>query len=374
MRSARQDPEPLLLRDGQRRPLVTGARDEWGVLIKDHHEGYIRWEQFERNQKVLSENNFMLTGNTRKAGRGGHGLLTGLLRCRRCGRMLYTYYSGRGDLVRYACKGSDIVHGGQKCISFAGAKPEQRISAEILRAVEGSAIEAALQAAERAAGQKQAQMQALSLELEQARYQARLAERRYEAADPENRLVAGELEARWNAALSHVAALEATFQTVQASVDAVPIQRKHHCFGSQQTWSRYGTHRADLRIKQRILRTLIEEIVVDIDQAANQVVMLVHWSGGRHTELRISKPKTGEHNHRTALEAVEVVKQMTGLYPDDVTASTLNRLGFVTGYGNTWRKHRCVPCAPSTIFRIMTRTISVHGTHSPPNKLLSASA
>jgi hypothetical protein len=55
-------------------------------LIKDHHEGYITWEQFERNQKVLSENNFMLTGSTRKAGRGGHGLLTGLLRCRRCGR------------------------------------------------------------------------------------------------------------------------------------------------------------------------------------------------------------------------------------------------------------------------------------------------
>jgi hypothetical protein len=67
--------------------------------------------------------------------------------------------------------------------------------------------------------------------------------------------------------------------------------------------------------------------------------MLVHWSGGRHTELRVSKPKSGEHNHRTASEAVEVVKQMAGLHPDDVIASTLNRLGFVTGYGNTWRKH-----------------------------------
>ena len=84
-------------------------------------------------------------------------MLTGLLRCRGCGRMLYTYYSGRGDLVRYPCRGVNIVHGGQKCISFAGARPEQRIAAEILRAVESSAIEAALQAAERAASQKQAQ-------------------------------------------------------------------------------------------------------------------------------------------------------------------------------------------------------------------------
>jgi DNA invertase Pin-like site-specific DNA recombinase len=320
---------------GHRKPV-----DEWGVLIKDHHEGYITWEQFERNQKVLSENNFMLTGSTRKAGRGGHGLLTGLLRCRRCGRMLYTYYSGRGDLVRYACRGVNIVHAGPRCISFAGARPEQRIVGEILRAVESSAVEAALQAAERAASQKQMRMQALSLELEQARYQARLAERRYEAADPENRLVTGELEARWNVALSHVAALEASFQTVQASVDAVPIPDKASLLrlaaDLESVWNASGT---DLRIKQKIIRTVIEEVVVDIDHAANQVVMLVHWCGGRHTELRVSKPKTGEHNHRTASEAVEVVKQMAGLYPDDVIASTLNRLGFVTGYENTWRKH-----------------------------------
>jgi hypothetical protein len=97
--------------------------------------------------------------------------------------MLYTYYSGRGDLVRYMCRGLRIVHGGRSCIAFAGAKPEQRVETEVLRAVEGSAVEAALQAAERAANQEQTRMQALSLELEQARYQARLAERRYESAD-----------------------------------------------------------------------------------------------------------------------------------------------------------------------------------------------
>jgi hypothetical protein len=314
--------------------------EEWGVLIKDHHPGYITWEQFERNQKILSENNFMRTGSGRKAGRGGHGLLTGLLRCRRCGRMLYTYYTGRGDLVRYACRGLRIVQGGQSCISFGGPRPEQRVVEEILRAVEGSAIEAALRAAERAAQQKQMRLQALSLELEQTRYQARLAERRYESADPENRLVTAELEARWNAALSHVAELEAAFQTVESAVKATPIPDQPSLIrlaaDLESVWQAPAT---DLRLKQRIIRTLIEEIVVDIDQAANQVVMLIHWAGGCHTELRVTKPKTGEHNHRTAIEAVEVVKQMVGQYPDDVIASTLNRLGFSTGYGNTWKKH-----------------------------------
>jgi DNA invertase Pin-like site-specific DNA recombinase len=316
------------------------AIQEWGVLIKDHHPGYITWEQFERNQKILSENNFMRTGSSRKAGRGGHGLLTGLLRCRRCGRMLYTYYSGRGELVRYMCRGLKIVHGGQSCISFAGARPEQRVVTEILRAVEGSAVEAALQAAERAANQEQTRMQALSLELEQARYHARLAERRYESADPENRLVTGELEARWNAALRHVADLEEAYRTVESETNATPIPDQSSLMrlaaDLEPVWHAAET---DLRLKQRIIRTLIEEIVVDVDQPANQVVMLVHWSGGRHTELRITKPKTGEHGHKTAAEAVEVVKQMAGQYPDDVIASTLNRLGFATGYGNTWKKH-----------------------------------
>lgn len=96
----------------------------------------------------------------------------------------------------------------------------------------------------------------------------------------------------------------------------------------ESVWRAPGT---DLRLKQRILRTLIEEIVVDVDQPTNQVVLLIHWSGGRHTELRVTKPKTGEHGHKTAVEAVEVVKQMAGQYPDDVIASTLNRLGFSTG-------------------------------------------
>jgi excisionase family DNA binding protein len=183
-------------------------------------------------------------------------------------------------------------------------------------------------------------MQALSLELEQARYQARLAERRYESVDPENRLVTGELEARWNAALRHVADLEEAFRTVEHAVTATssPDQSLLMRLAAdlESVWHAPGT---DLRLKQRIIGTLIEEIVVDVDQAANQVVMLVHWSGGRHTELRITKPKTGEHGHKTAAEAVEVVKQMAGQYPDDVIASTLNRLGFSTGCGNTWKKH-----------------------------------
>jgi excisionase family DNA binding protein len=167
-----------------------------------------------------------------------------------------------------------------------------------------------------------------------------VAERRYESADPENRLVTGELESRWNAALRHVGDLEEALRTVESAVNETPIPDQSSLMrladDLESVWRAPGT---DLRLKQRILRTLIEEIVVDVDQPTNQVVMLAHWSGGRHTELCVTKPKTGEHGHKTAAEAVEVVKQMAGEYPDDVIASTLNRLGFSTGCGNTWKKH-----------------------------------
>jgi len=176
--------------------------ETWMVLIRDHHPGYISWEQFERNQAMLADNAHMKSRMEPKAGRGGRSLLAGLPRCRRCGRMLHVAYSGtHGEVPRYHCRGAHLNHGEAWCISFGGLRPDQAVAAEILKAVEGNAIEAALEVAARVAEQQRQRHEALSLELEQARYEAHLAARRYEAVDPDNRLVAAELEARWNASL-----------------------------------------------------------------------------------------------------------------------------------------------------------------------------
>jgi hypothetical protein len=167
--------------------------ENWTVLIRDHHSGYITWEQYERNQALLADNAHMKSRMEPKAGRGGRSLLAGLLRCRRCGRMLHVAYSGkRSEVPRYHCRGAHINHGAAWCISFGGLRPDQAIAAEILKAVEGNAVEAAVEAATRIAEQRRQQRQALALELEQAQYEARLAARRYEAVDPDNRLVAAE--------------------------------------------------------------------------------------------------------------------------------------------------------------------------------------
>jgi DNA invertase Pin-like site-specific DNA recombinase len=318
------------------------SRDTWMVLIRDHHPGYISWEQFERNQAILSDNAHMKSRMEPKAGRGGRSLLAGLLRCRRCGRMLHVAYSGtHGEVPRYHCRGAQINHGTDWCISFGGLKPDRGVAAEILKAVEGNAIEAALEVAARAAEQQSQRHRALLLELEQARYEARLAARRYEAVDPDNRLVAGELEARWNTALSTVGEVEQRLRAneLPATTSRIP-DKETLCSLAQDlpaVWNSPGT---DMRLKQRIVRILIEEIIADVDDAVSEIVLLIHWAGGRHSELRMKKNLTGRHSRCTNLETVEVLRRMSGRFPDDQIAATLNRLGLKTGTGNTWNEGR----------------------------------
>jgi hypothetical protein len=95
-----------------------------------------------------------------------------------------------------------------------------------------------------------------------------------------------------------------------------------------------------MRLKQRIVHILIEEVVADVDGSSREIVLIIHWAGGRHSELRVKKREKGKHRRCTSLEAVEVVRKMAGRFSDELIAATLNRLGLRTGVGNTWNKHR----------------------------------
>jgi len=295
------------------------------VLIRDHHPGYISWEQFERNQTMLADNAHMKTRMEPKAGRGGRSLLAGLLRCRRCGRMLHVAYSGtHGEVPRYHCRGAHINHGEAWCISFGGLRPDRAVAAEILKAVEGNAIEAALAVAARVAEQRRQRSRALSLELEQAQYEARLAARRYEAVDPDNRLVAAELEARWNAALRTIGDVEQRLRQNELPANTLRVPEKETLLSLAQdlpaVWNSPAT---DMRLKQRVVRILVEEIIADVDDVSTEIVLLIHWTGGRHSELRMKKNPTGQHSRCTSLEAIEIVRRMAGRFPDEQIATTL---------------------------------------------------
>ena len=314
-------------------------REQWTVLILDHHPGYISWEQFEQNQKALAENAHRHSRLGRQSGRGGPSLLVGLLRCRRCGRMLQVHYGHRS--IRYRCMSGNIKQGLPMCIAFGQVRVDRAVSREVLQAIQPLAIEAALEAADQVQRGQHEGTRALQLELEQARYEARLAARRYEAIDPENRLVAGELESRWNRALLRVRELEnRVSQAEQKSASAPVVSREDLLALAEDLPSVWESPSSDPSLKQKIMRILIEEIVADVDDGAQEVVLVMHWLGGRHSELRVAKGKVGEHSRCTKPEAVEIVRQMSGRYTDEQMARTLNRLRLKTGAGNSWSEAR----------------------------------
>jgi hypothetical protein len=319
---------------GHRKP-----QSEWKVLIKEHHPGYLSWDEYERNQSMIAANAHMHSGGEPKAGRGGGALVSGLLRCRRCGRMMQVFYPG--TLVRYVCNAGRSRYGEGTCISFGGLRVDAAVSKEVLEAVSGNAIQAALEAAEQMQQKRRDLRTAIELELEQARYEARLAARRYESVDPDQRLVAAELEARWNTALQKVKVLESKLLEFDHESQSVPAPSKQTLLSlAQDLPAIWNSPSTDMRLKQRIVRILIREIIADVDEKSREVVLVIHWAGGRHSELRVKKFETGRSRRCTDPQAIEVLRQMAGKFSDQQIAATMNRLRLRTGVGNSWNVMR----------------------------------
>jgi hypothetical protein len=194
-------------------------------LIVQHHEGYIDWETYEHNQRVIADDTNLRGGMARGSLRRGEALLAGLLRCGHCARKLHIAYSGsNGGTARYHCKGAAINHGSlQRCISFGSLRVDQGVVAQVLSVLRPLGIQAALRAVDQRAGDDQTKRRQIELALEQARFEAARAQRQFDAVDPGNRLVAGELERRWNERLAQVASKQAELDTEVILIDSVGV-------------------------------------------------------------------------------------------------------------------------------------------------------
>jgi hypothetical protein len=182
---------------------------------------------------------------------------------------------------------------------------------------------------------------ALRRDLEAACYAADRARRQFDAVDPANRLVADELERRWNAALEQVRSLEGRIDG-HARRDppgaTTPVDFSELAADLEAVW---GSPEGDARLKKRIVRTLIEEVIADVDASSAEVVLHIHWRGGVHTELRVPRRRRGQMTH-TSKDVVAAVRSLARLCTDDVIASVLNRNGLRTGWGNRWTRERVV--------------------------------
>lgn len=312
--------------------------EHWEVMLKEHHEGYIDWAEFERNQKQLAANTYGKADGA-KSGRGGQALLAGLLGCGRCGRRMSVSYSGRPPgLLVYRCHRDDALSGPSRCFIFGGGRVDVAVAAELLRAVSPMAIEAATEAKRRHLQMQAEQQRVVELELQQARYEASLAERRYAACDPENRLIAAQLEKSWEASLRRIEACQARLAAVQTSEEAAtPPDFAGLATDLEAAWNAPSV---SMRARQRLLRALVVEIIADVDDVAREVILTIHWRGGQHSQLRVRKRKSGEHSCRTPEEALAVMRSMAGRWSDADIAASLNRMGMTTGQGKTWTADR----------------------------------
>jgi DNA invertase Pin-like site-specific DNA recombinase len=317
---------------GHRKPI-----DTWEVFIKDHHEGYIGWAEFERNQAVLAGNAYGKVGDT-KSGRGGRALVAGLICCARCGRRLTVAYRGRSPLPVYRCDRPNLQLGQRRCFSFGGKRIDETIVAEMLRAVAPMAIEAAMEAERMLRVEDQDRRRIAEMELSQAQYDASLAERRYAACDPDNRLIAAQLEKAWEGALQRVEACRQRLDAL-STPDAGDVHPDLAGLADDLSaaWKAPAT---TMRTRQRLVRTLITEIVADVDEKAGEIVLVIHWKGGQHSALRVKKPRSGEHGCSTPEQALAVMRSMAGRWSDQDIAASLNRMGMPTGQGKTWTAHR----------------------------------
>ena len=308
--------------NGHRRPM-----EQWSVLIRDHHIGYIDWEQFERNQSMIADNAHMKSRTARKSGRGGRALLSGMVRCARCGYMMRVFYgSAAGYAHRYICRSRFLEEPDRSCVGVGGVRVDRAVSLQLLEALTPTAIEAAEEAARQFQRQRSDAQNAVAREHEEAKYEARLAARRYEAVDPDKRLVAQELEARWEAALQRVAELERRLEDLgqpSRGEDALPNVEELRSLATQlpQIWNALTT---DMSVKQRIVRILVNEVLLDVDDEGGEAVVVIHWAGGRHTELRVPRNRAPVRLAHQP-NAIEVLQKMAGRFSDAEIANTLNR-------------------------------------------------
>ena len=328
------------------------SREQWLALLPNSHEGYVSWEQFQQIQQAIAEN--VRGSGSSGAVQGGAALLAGLLRCRRCGRKLTVLYTGNHhDVLRYVCHRGWLDSGQPRCIAFGGMSVNETIAKEVLCVVQPAAVEAAILASEEEARKQDDVLDMWRRDLEAARYAAQRSQRQYDAADPQNRLVADELERRWNQALQRVQEIELRIeQHVRGQGKTTTPTREEFEDLAAKLEAVWNCPDTDIRLKKRIVRTLIHEVVVDVDPSVGEVILVVHWKGGVHTELRLPRRRRGQNSAHTSKAIIDIVRVLTRICPDEVIAGVLNRNGLLTGRGNRWtqervtslRSHHAIPC------------------------------
>ena len=291
---------------------------------------------------MLEENAAERGAARRGAVKRGPALLAGLLRCGRRGRKLHVNYSGNtGRVPRHVCGGSRLERGSAPCLSAGGLRLDDAVVSEVLSVIQPVGVEAALLAVDQLANVNDQKRESLALALERAQFETRRAQRQYDAVDPDNRLVASELEHRWNETLEKVAELKTKITALDDIVDPLTDEQRSSLMALGSDLSTAWDHPdTDVSLRKRIVRTVIKEIVLNNVDDPPVHELRLHWQGGVHTQLRVPRNGRVQHGRATDTNVVELVRELSKVAEDKTIAAVRNRLGYKSGQGKSWHAHR----------------------------------
>jgi len=336
-----QSKTTVRLEDGQKRVSrqKQSRPEDWTVLIVDHHEGYIDWDVYQSNQTMIAHNNNARGAAVRGSVKHGGALLAGLLRCGHCGAKLLAQYPGPRS-VRYQCSGYLLNRDHPCCVMFGGLRADRLVSEQLQQCLTPFASEAAIEAIESLEGASDDRIRQKALALEHARYEATRARHQYDAVDSANRLVAAELECRWNQALTAEAQLEAELTSLQQECEQplTGAQKRELLAFARDLPGLWDDPRSSPEHKKRLLRTALKEIVVTSE--GETIRLVLHWQGGDHTQVEFPKIRSGRHRYVTDDDLVEIVRMLARIEPDARIASILNRNRRRTAHGQSWTARR----------------------------------
>jgi len=311
-------------------------REEWAILLRDHHPGYISWEQFHRNREQLDDNRTFDAAQRRGAIREGGALLQGLVVCGVCGRRMTVRYMPDGRRPVYVCAQLHKDFAGKTCQVMRGDGIDAAVAQLLLAAMAPAQLTIALEAVEHLEAQARAIDHQWQLRLERARYEADLARRRYQAVEPENRLVARNLERDWNEKLTAVDQLERDYTTVP------PLATSHVSEAERQrivdlaydlpaVWQADTTTHAE---RKQVVRFLMKDVT--LTKLETTIRLEVRWQTHACSTIEVARPQHAAVMRRTGPEVVERVRQWAPHSTDLDIAARLNHEGYRSGQGGAF--------------------------------------
>jgi excisionase family DNA binding protein len=317
--------------------------NQWAVLIRDHHPGFIDWATFEKNQARLASNHHPGPGQAAGAVREGTALLQGLATCGRCGRRLRVYYQGKNSTPGYYCEQDQAVAGrGTWCLRVGGVRVDKAVVETFLEAIAPAGLEAAIAAQSLGEAQDQNALKQFRLQAERARYEAERAERRFRNVEPENRLVARTLETEWENKLHEQQAAEAKLarKEQEQRLHLTDQQREQiRALGRdlKQVWDAPTTTDRD---RKELLRSLLEEVKINVLPDESKAHLVLRWKTSAVSELDVLWKTPRPAPIRTDEETIELMRRLAAHHPDTVIAGVLNRQGRKTARGESFTANR----------------------------------